>query len=353
MKKINVLMVGVDKSSIGGMRTVSENYIKSKAYNEHCNLFYVSTATRKNALMKVFFFAIKMPIIFFILLFKKIDIVHVHMAEKNSVFRKGVIIQLSKIIGCKIIIHMHAGPFMNWYGNLSCRTQRRVKRILDKANIILVLGKFWKEQAKDIIGEERIKVLYNGVECPPINNYNALAKDISFVGHLRKEKGIFEFLESIKSIRSKLPESTKIHLCGSSDQFDIKQKLSEMGIDDIVYFHGWLNNTNLKKIFSNTAINVLPTYIEGLSMSVLESMAAGIPIITTNITTMPELLDGIIEMITPGDISALSNIILDLIYDSDKRKKISDTEYERVKTCFSTDKMIQQTIAVYEMVLCQ
>jgi len=352
MKKYNVLMVGVDKSSIGGMLTVTKYFLNSEKYMGATNVYYVGTATRKSPLIKILFFMVKIPWIIIILCTKKIDIVHVHMAEKTSVYRKGVVMRLARLFGCKIICQMHAGPFMEWYRELSYSKQEYVKKIINLPDRMLVLGNYWLKQMEEIVDSSKLGVLYNGVQIPENNNYNvSIAKDISFFGHLKATKGIYDFLEAISIIKNDLPIDAKVNLCGICDEIDIEKELSKRELEKIVLFHGWVDGEKKQDIFSRTAISVLPTYVEGLSMTVLEGMAMGIPVVTTNITTMPEIIDGIVEMIDPGNVDALAQAMLTLICDEQKRKEISDKEYKRVREVFSVERMIDTTLLEYSNIL--
>lgn len=110
-----MLMVGVDQKVVGGMLTVSENYLKSKRFRTQTNLKYISTATRGSIPIKLLKFAGAMIRIIGLILTDKTDIVHVHMAERGSVFRKGIVIVIAKALGAKTVIHMHAGPIEEWY----------------------------------------------------------------------------------------------------------------------------------------------------------------------------------------------------------------------------------------------
>lgn len=348
MKKYNVLMVGVDKTSIGGMLTVAKHFLDDKKYLDAVNVYYVGTATRKSPLIKMLYFMVKIPWIIAILCTKKIDIVHVHMAEKTSVYRKGLVMRIARLFRCKIICQMHAGPFMEWYRQLSPSKQKHIKKIINIPDRMLVLGNYWLEQMKEIVNPSKLGVLYNGVIIPEENNYDAaIAKDISFFGHLKTTKGIYDFLDAISIIKNDLPIDTKINLCGISDEFDIEKELIKRELDKIVLYHGWVVGEKKRDIISRTAISVLPTYVEGLSMTVLEGMAMGIPVVTTNITTMPEIIDEIVEMIDPGNANALANAMLTLMCSEQKRKEISDKEYKRVRDVFSVERMIEITLNEY------
>ena len=104
---MNVLMIGVDETSIGGMLTVVNNYKNNKEFCKMTNLKYVATVIRSNKLVKIKTFLCKIPEIISTIRNDKIDIVHVHMAERGSVFREGFVVLLANVMGCKTVIHMH------------------------------------------------------------------------------------------------------------------------------------------------------------------------------------------------------------------------------------------------------
>ena len=95
---MNVLMIGVDETSIGGMLTVVNNYKNNKEFCKMTNLKYVATVIRSNKLVKIKTFLCKIPEIISTIRNDKIDIVHVHMAERGSVFR-GICCSIGKCHG--------------------------------------------------------------------------------------------------------------------------------------------------------------------------------------------------------------------------------------------------------------
>lgn len=126
---MNVLMIGVDKTSVGGMLTVVENYLNDKEFCNQTNLNYIATVIRSNKIKKITTFIRKIPQIIYIIRKKKIDIVHVHMAERGSVFREGFVILLAKILGCKTLIHMHGATIEEWYKKQNFLIKKLTERI--------------------------------------------------------------------------------------------------------------------------------------------------------------------------------------------------------------------------------
>ncbi len=347
---MNVLMVGVGPKRVGGMWTVAEQYIKSKKYNDEVNLSYVATSTNGSIIARFLYMIQGYIKILWILNTKPIDIIHIHMAEKGSAFRKGRVARWGRKKGKKVIIHLHAGPFLAWYKTLSEDKQNRIREIFTCSDQIFVLGEYWKRELAEIIPEEKMLVLYNGIECPQKNPYNLNARNIVYFGVMRKAKGTYDLIEAIRLINDQLPKETKVVMCGNDLEGDIPQVIEKSGLKDRFELPGWVTGEKKERIYQDAMIDVLPSYYEGLSMTVLEAMARGIPVITTNISTMPELLRTD-RLINPGDSRALAEEIINIEQSIGLRKEISDIQYKKACESFSVERFIDKTIMYYRKCL--
>lgn len=348
---MNVLMIGVDKNRVGGMWTVAETFINNEWFNKKVNLYYVATSTGGSKIKRVKKMIEGYFYIFKILLMKKIDIVHIHMAEKGSVYRKGLVIYLAKLFDKRVVVQMHAGPILAWYEKLSKINKKLVIRIFNSADRMLVLGDYWKIQMARIVDKEKVEVLYNGAECPLNNQYNLNGKYILYMGLLKKTKGIYDLIDAIKMIDNKLDSDIKVYLCGVDESGEVENYVLEQKLEKRVVMPGWVDKKRRLELFSNTQISVLPSYYEALSMTVIESMCYGIPVVTTNISTMPELLGKEIALVEPGDVHQLANMILELNNNVMVRKNMSNVEYQRAKEKFSVEKIMEKTVTIYKNLL--
>ena len=345
---MNVLMVGVDSKRVGGMWTVAETYIKNKKYNQHVNLIYIPTITAGSLLKRSFFMLNAYRRVLWVLCTYNIDLVHIHMAEKGSTFRKGLIAKWGRWTNKKVVIHLHAGPFMSWYTTQGQKRKKCIKNIFACANRVCVLGKYWKIQLTDLVQPEKLVVLYNGVPCPKANPYNKAAKNIVYLGVMLKTKGIYDLIEAIGQIEDSLPSEVQLQLCGVDLEGDIAEIIAKKKLSGRIKLLGWIDQQEKENIFQGAMMVVLPSYFEGLSMTVIEAMAHGIPVITTNISTMPELLGLDTDLIEPGDVKSLGEYILKLSMDAHERSKISTKVFERAKNFFSEDSFIDKTLSVYK-----
>jgi len=348
---MNVLMVGVGPKRVGGMLTVAEEYIKDEEYNAAVNLIYISTSTNGSIAIRFIYMLIGYIKILFVLNFRPIDIVHIHMAEKGSTFRKGRVCLWAKRREKKVIIHLHAGPFMAWYSTISTKRQEKVRKYFAASDKVFVLGEHWKEELKRIISEDKMTVLYNGVSVPSSNPYNLSARNIVYFGVMKKEKGIYDLINVAAKIDHIIPDETKILLCGNDLEGDIQETIDKLGLGNRIKLMGWISGKEKNEVYASAAIDILPSYYEGLSMTVLEAMAYGIPVITTNISTMSEVLGSSDWLVLPGDINALAEKVTMLIQAPLVRKSISNSEFNRAKTIFTRELAIRRTLEEYKELL--
>lgn len=347
---MKVLMVGVDKSTKGGMWTVVRNYLNDKEFCKNTNLKYIPTSITGSIAKRLLFNLIAIIRIFFYTVFNSYDILHVHMSEKGSVYRKGIIINIAKLRKAKIIIHMHGAELEKWYITLSQKQQIKVKHIINKADKILILGNYWKEFIGSLISDNsKIEVLYNAVKVANKNNYNLLSNNLLFLGVVGKRKGIYDLIEAMKIIKQNKLCKCKLLIYGPDNTTGINDIINENAMNDYIEYKGWLDNKDKIKVLSNTGINILPSYNEGLPMTILETMAHGIPNISTNIAAIPEVLNnenGII--IEPGIPEILANKIAELINDNKARKEKSEKSYKLIKKVFSIEQHIKKVETIYK-----
>ena len=355
---MNVLMIGVDKTSVGGMLTVVENYLNDKEFCNQTNLNYIATVIRSNKIKKITTFIRKIPQIIYIIRKKKIDIVHVHMAERGSVFREGFVILLAKILGCKTLIHMHGATIEEWYKKQNFLIKKLTERIFCLADRMVVLGENWKPFIISVMGEKnknKVVVLHNAVSVPDCNKYNFDSKNILFYGMLIQRKGIDDLLQAFASIVNEIPEDIMLTLYGDDHDSEekIQDKINRYKLQERVHYMGWLTKDNRADVFRNTIVNVLPSYNEGLPMTILESMGYGIPNISTSIAAIPEaLVDGINGfLIKPGDIDKLAAKIKEIVCYKDIRGKMSYEAYEMAKNEFSFEIHTKKLIEIYKTML--
>ena len=351
MKK-RILMCCSDRSVKGGMVTVLNNFLSYENWNDF-DIIYVPTHIEKTKVELIIFFLKAYIKILFMSIFGKYDLAYLHMAERGSVYRKGIIERTAKLFRKKVIIHHHSAEFDLFYNSISGSKKKFVDKTLEIADLNIVLSENLVSMITNKVPNAKVDVLYNSVRTYEKKPYNPKGTGILFLGRLGERKGTFDLLLAIKQIDEQIDEKYRFYLCGDGDIEGVKEKIKELKIEKRIAHVGWIEKKDKKRIYSNIIINVLPSYNEGLPMSILETMAYGIPSISTNIASIPEVVhDGengyIIE---PGDINSLAEKILQLINDSQKRVNYSDNSWKLISTEFSFNVQMEKLKKILNRVL--
>lgn len=342
---MRVLMLGPSKDSMGGIATVIKNFYKY--FNvEGIEIIYMQT-WREGSLINRLLFTIKTLIkLIMVLLREKIDLLHIHVAQDGSFYRKSLILLIGKIMRKKVIFHVHASQFDKFYLKSNKIQKKYIQLILNLADRIIVLSEEWQQYFSKITNN-KIIILHNAVTVNEYR-YNNSGKIISFMGRLCKRKGIYDILE-VSSEFLETNKEYKLYLCGDGDIEEVKKSIKQKRLENRIVVTGWINEKEKNSILKNTVINILPSYNEGMPMAILETMALGIPNIASNVGGILQVIknreNGIV--ITPGNKDDLNDSINKLIADQEKRQEMSINAYNQIKNNYSIDNYNKKVEQLY------
>mgnify|MGYP000118610125 CR=1 FL=1 len=348
---MSVLMVGVDESTKGGMWTVVENYLNSENFVKDNDLVYIPTSiTGCSPVKKVLFTLKSFYKIRRVYKMKEFNILHAHMSERSSIVRKRWIMKYAKKHGSKIVLHMHGAEFEVLYKAMTEEQKKKVRDTLELADRILILGEYWSDFIGGLVKQSsKVVVLYNAINVPNEYLYSKNSNSILFLGAISKRKGINELLQALDNISDQLKDKYVVSIYGPDVEGNVNSKIENHRLEKWVKYCGWLDKDNKPSILASTAINVLPSYNEGLPMTILEAMSYGIPSVTTNVAAIPEAVNstnGI--LVSPGNIKELEEALLKIALDDDFRYNLSKKSYEDAKEKFSVEKHILQVQKIYK-----
>lgn len=345
---MKVLMIGVDKSTGGGMWTVARNYLENAEFCRKTQLKYIPASITGSIPARLFFTLKAFLHILFALISRNYDIAHIHMAEKGSVFRKGIAIALARLFRCRILLHMHGATFEEWYTSCPHFVKIMIRRIINRADRVVILGEYWRTFVSSLLDEPgKLRVIYNAVKVPDVNPYNPNARNLLFLGVAGKRKGIFDLLDAVSSIGKDLDKDIRLWIYGPDD-CEIEEEIRKRDLRHRVEYRGWLAPEQMPETFKNIAVNILPSYNEGLPMTILETMSCGIPNISTSIAAIPEAVDNENGcLIAPGDVSGLSSALLTLLSDQKLRLKKSALAYKTIEDRFALNVHFTRILQLY------
>ncbi len=344
-KKKRVLMVGPARSVKGGMTTVVDNYY-NYGLDKIVELKYIESCNDSNKISK-FFKEIKGWNEF-----KKeldnFDVVHIHMASRRSTFRKGKYVRLAISRGKKVIIHIHGAEYKLFFDECNEKQKRYVKETLALADKIIVLSEEWKDYFKNLVDEDKIVVIYNSIVIPEEFEKNLDTNKLLFLGRIGQRKGIYDLIEVIDKLKSMFP-NIKLYVGGDGEVEKLKQLIQEKNLGKNVEYIGWTSGEKKEKILKECSFYILPSYNEGMPMSVLEGMAYKNIVISTNVGGIPKVIEinknGI--LIEPGDKEKLEEELIRLLKNKDLRMKLSKEARKTVELKFNIENNIKTLVKLY------
>lgn len=244
---------------------------------------------------------------------RRIKIVHIHTAVSLCFYRASIFLLFAKLLGRKVIIHAHGGAFKEFY-----RTNPRViSWLLNRADCIIVLSASWEHFFVDIAPRTLVRIIPNPVVFPTEEELANRSKSpllrVLFLGLLSKSKGIYDLLEVLSEHRDYFSDKLVLDVGGNGDVLLFKRKVEELGLSDVVRFHGWLSGDAKKRALLEADLFLLPSYFEGVPMVILEAFAYGVAVVATCVGGIPDVVNeknGI--LIHPGDRDELFAVLKNL-----------------------------------------
>lgn len=355
MKKI--CMVVPDKMVKGGIASVVNGYRGSWLENQY-QITYVESYRDGSKFAKL----LKGVQCYFRLLDqmvrKKPDVVHVHSSFGPSFFRKLPVIYIAWLAGVPVVNHIHGAEFDEFFTNASIKKKRLIKKVYAKCDKLIALSEEWKELLSQIVQPEKIVV---------IENYSVLQEDallerqarennqtVLFLGEIGRRKGCYDIPDVVQRVVKEVPD-VKFVLCGAgtpNDEQAVVELCRQKDISDKVMFPGWVRGEEKDRMLREADVFFLPSYNEGMPMSVLDAMGYGLPIVSTQVGGIPKIVHNFENgmCVNAGDIDAYSDAIIDLLKDDQWRNRAGEKSIEIVKNRYSLDVHLRKLSNVYDSI---
>jgi len=343
MKK--VLMIGPGRNVQGGISTVVNNYYSCELDNL-VDLEYLSTMEDGSKLKKIVVFLIS----FLSFIFKNnYEILHVHMASRSSFKRKSFFLKIASLKKKKIVLHLHGAEFKEFYYNESnIKQKKNIKKIFELSNKVIALSEEWKDFLKKLVPEEKIEVIHNSIKLYKRDKNKSYDQNkIVFLGRLGQRKGAYDLIDIVPQLVENI-KNLKVYLLGDGELDDFKKIIKKLKIEEQVKILGWVRGREKEKILRESTIFVLPSYNEGMPMSLLEAMSYQLPVVTTNVGGIPQVIDQNGYMIKPGDKEALFNSLKELCMDKEKKVLFGKRSYQIVSDKFNLETVVNKLVKIYK-----
>ena len=222
------------------------------------------------------------------------------------------------------------------------RFAAQARHAANQADLIIAVSHFTAGQVHALLGVERsrIRVVHHGVmprRLPPLQR----EKIVLSVGAVQTRKNTGRLMEAFRA----MPPDWRLILVGSSG-YGASSLVSNYQ-DNRISFTGYIDDRELAKLYATASIFAFPSLDEGFGMPVLEAMAAGIPVITSNRSAMPEIAGDAAILIDPEDASQLAEALNNLAANTKFCSELAARGQIRAHQ-FTWERAARETWAVYQ-----
>ena len=218
-----------------------------------------------------------------------------------------------------------------------------------RADAIIAVSEFTRRQIVGLLGmpEARVRVVHHGargLDFPKV----ARERVILHIGALQTRKNIVRLVEAFEG----LDESWRLVLAGAAGfgAAGILERIARSPARARIELPGYVTPAELAGWYARATVFAFPSLDEGFGMPLLEAMAAGTPILTSNRSALPEVAGDAALLVDPEDTDALAAALRQLTIDAELREDLARRGRARVQT-FTWDKAVRETWEVYEGLL--
>ena len=207
----------------------------------------------------------------------------------------------------------------------------------------------WINKCLEIFRRPDIKIFIDTSIDECLKRKNHEDKIILFLGFITELKGVFDIPDIAKKIIER-NRNVKFVLAGSGEIEKLQAIVEEKGISQYFSFPGWVKKERKEKLLQEADLFFLPSYTEGMPMSILEAMGYGLPIVATNVGGIPQLVENGKNgyMVEPGKIDDFAKVILELTGNDELIYRMGKESIEKAYEKYSLEKHLEKVCKLYE-----
>jgi glycosyltransferase involved in cell wall biosynthesis len=172
-----------------------------------------------------------------------------------------------------------------------------------------------------------------------------------FTGSIQPRKNLERLLDAYARLHAAEPLSWDLALVGGRGWLSdpLYEQTQTLELEERIHFTGYVPDKDLIALLSGARFFAFPSLFEGFGLPVLEAQSVGVPVMTANNSSLPEIAGDAALLVDPTDVDAMADAMLRLSQDEALRQRLIEAGYENVKR-FSWTKAAEETLAVLEEV---
>lgn len=297
------------------------------------------------------------------------ELVHIHTSRDWALLKDLALVWLVKLFGrCKVAGHIHHASYATLLaGKMDWLRWFQIKLLLGTFDRMVLMSEGIQHELAARLNtpdahrlNSKSVVLYNFTALPDLPREPKAPSGrtvLFFIGNIGPAKGIFDLIRAVASLRRDGAANLELVLAGPMDsvavETQVRELIARVGVGDLVRTTGPVFGGEKAALFSGADIFVLPSYGEGVPLSVLEAMAYQLPVVATAVGGIPEIISeghsGL--LVKPGDVEGLTAAIRRLIGSTQLRDEMGKRGRRRVELHHSAREFMKKLDGVYRELL--
>ncbi len=267
------------------------------------------------------------------------------------------------------------GSRSGWRENLRLYQFRRG---LLRASRVIAVSAATRRDAENLLGvpADRLRLVYGAPDPRFLQSEDTLQNDdasareqvrvleryqirkpyLLYAGRIRPHKNLPRLIEAFAVVRGELenhPLYRDLRLLVIGDEIsthpEVRRAVAQTRMQNSVRFLGFIPLETLKIFYSGASAFVFPSLYEGFGLPPLEAMASGVPVVTSSVSSLPEVVGDAAVIVTPENVFDIARGIREVLLDEQVRKRLIEAGFEQVRK-FSWDRTARETLGVYREV---
>jgi glycosyltransferase involved in cell wall biosynthesis len=279
------------------------------------------------------------------------DIVHIHsaLAPTVTVLRAGLLAWAARLRGSAVIVHAHGGNIETW---LSTPLRRRILWLaLIPAHRVVAVWTAGERALAEVLGVRKVRLIDNGVDCSlyPDMKPSHDPPRVLYVGLLTPRKGVLDLIEASRMLRAQGVRH-ELHLLGGTPDEGPAAALpvheAAAGTADLL---GTRPPEDMPRAYADADVFCLPSWWEAMPLSVLEAMAAGLPVVATDVGDVSRLVTSACgRVVRPRAPHLLAEALRPLLEDTETRRRMGQAARDRARSMFSSSATAEAIGRLYD-----
>jgi glycosyltransferase involved in cell wall biosynthesis len=353
-----VLLLGPHRAAVSGVST-HLNLLMGSALGDEFELvhFQVGSEGRdEGPLLRLLRLLASPFALFATILFRQVAVVHINTSlNPRAYWRDLAYLFVAKLLRARVLYQVHGGKLPRDFFAGRPLLTRWLHWTLMLPDVVVLLAKVELDAYRAFIPEQEIAVLPNGIDCTPfarVPTVRTRATDplrLVYIGRIAREKGLYETLQGVR-FAADLGIDVRLVVAGQGEEeARLRRYAQALGIAPRVVFAGPVFGDDKVKLMNGADLMVLASYSEGLPYALLESMAAGIPVIATPVGAIPDVVIHRTHgyLVPPRDGRAIAEALVLMSSDREQLSWMSRACRRRIQAAYSIERLAQRLALRY------